>query len=215
MTGRKDPSSPRQRLAETSAECLKTAGKLEAVIAVKSVRRDDGFTGKVTHSQPPWNSAVALAIMSLHQLARDIETRFRVAADLPVRKRGGSDSNTRLALEAAASLAETASDAAVCDAVSELDRWLRQAKITMGELEFPQRLPRLPGKSEPVCPFCKHKTLRMFPLRGFIICITPEEICHDDEGRKPKAVMEYSSFTCQWELVWQDNIVGVPVEEAA
>jgi hypothetical protein len=194
-------------------ECLKTAGKLEAVIAVKSVRRDDGFTGKVSHSQPPWNSAVAFAVMSLHQLARDIEVRLRVIAELPVRRRGGSDSNTRLALEAAASLAETASDAAVCDVVNELDRWLRQAKITMGELEFPQRLPRLPGKSEPTCPFCKHKTLRMFPLRGFIICITPD--CLDEEKRKPRAVMEYSSFTCQFELVWQDNIVGVPVEEAA
>lgn len=215
MTGRKDPGSPRQRLADTSAECIETAGKLEAVIAIKSVHRDGGFSGKVIYSQPPWNSAVAFAIMSLHQLARDIEMRFRIYAELPARQRGGSDGNTKLALEAAASLAEKASDAAVHDAVKELDRWLRQAKITMGELELPQRLPRLPGQSEPRCPFCKRKTLRMFPLRGFIICITPQPHCQDEEGRKPRAVMEYSSFTCQWELVWQDNIVGVPVEEAA
>ena len=205
--------TPRQLLAATSADCAKVAGQLEAVIAFKSPKVSDGFSGKISHSQPPWNSAVAFSVLTLHQLARAIEMRFRVMAELPVRVRGGSSKNTCLALEAVVKLAESVADEAVADALSQLDRWLRQAKITLGELEFPQRLPRLPGKKEPSCPFCKYTTLRMFPLRGFIICITPG--CRDENGKKPKATMEYSNFTCQFELVWQDNVVGVPTEEAA
>ena len=153
--------------------------------------------------------------MGLHQLARDIEAKFQLHADLPVRDRGGSSANTKLALESSVRLSEAVSEPSVADALIQLDRWLRRARVILGELEFPQRLPRLPGQAEPVCPFCKHKTLRMFPLRGFIICINPSPECRDEKGRKPRATMEYSNFTCQFELVWQDNVVGLPAGEAA
>jgi hypothetical protein len=203
----------RQQLSEVAAACWAAYQQLEAIISFTSPKGDSGFSGKISHSQPPWNAAVAFSIMGLHQLARDTEAKFRLISSLPSRDRGGSSKNTQLSLEALVKLAEPASDAAVTDSMRDFDRWLRHARITLGELEFPQRLPRLPGQAEPKCPFCEFRTLRMFPLRGFIVCITPD--CKDEQGRKAKAVMEYSSFTCQWELVWQDNIVGVPVEEAA
>ena len=156
---------------------------------------------------------MAFSFFEFHQLARLIEIRFRNSAELPIRPRGSSNANTAKALQAAEKLTSKVAGTVVAEAASDLDRWLGRAMIIMGELELPQRLPRLPGKAEPSCPFCQHKTLRMFPLRGVIVCITPQEICHDEMGRKPKAAMEYSNFTCQWELVWQDNVVGVPVEE--
>lgn len=213
MAGWKNEYTPLQRFAEASADCLKTSTQLQAVIALKSRKHSDGSSGKVSHSQPPWNSVVAFSFLEFHQLARSLENRFRIAAELPVRPRGGSDVNTVKALEAAAKIATKVGDTVVLEAASDLDRWLSRAKIVLGELELPQRLPRLPGKAEPACPFCHHKTLRMFPLRGVIVCITPD--CKDDKNRKPKATMEYSNFTCQFELVWQDSILGVPVEEEA
>jgi hypothetical protein len=208
-----EPGTPRHRLIEVAAESFKASNQLHSVIALKLRQADNQLQGKISHSPPPWNSAAAFAFLELHQLSRELEMRFQLHAKFPVRDRGGSDENTRLALWSLTKLSEKVTDAAVLDAVIQLDKWLSKAKTVLGELEFPQRLPRLPGKQEPNCPFCKHRTLRMFPLRGFIICVTPK--CEDDKGRKPRAVMKYSNFTCNWELIWQDNVVGIPVEEAA
>lgn len=153
---------------------------------------------------------MAFSVLGLHQLARELEMSFRQYAGQPARPRGGSDVNTRLALEAVCRLAEAVPDGAVSSAEHDLDRWHRNAKVVLGELELPQRLPRSPGQPEPSCPFCQRKTLRMLPLRGIVICIMPKASCADSEGRKPVARMEYSEFTRQFELVWQDNVVGLP-----
>jgi hypothetical protein len=39
-------------------------------------------------------------------------------------------------------------------------------------------------------------------------CINPA--CLDQEGQRPAARIEYSAFTCQLELVWQDGVSGLP-----
>ena len=213
MPGRKSDSTPAELLAELSERCLSTSSQLQAIISYRSPKRGDAIFSKVSHSQPPWNSAVALSFLSFHRLSRRVEDQFRVSAELPARPRGGSDVNTAKALEAAVKIAGKAGDPVIKDAIRDLDRWLREARIILKELELPQRLPRLPGKPEPVCPFCKHRSLRMFPLHGYIVCIMPFSLCHDENGKKPRAQMEYSSFTKQFELVWQDNVVGLPVVE--
>jgi hypothetical protein len=210
-----EAGTPRHRLNEVAVKSFRISNQLQSVIALKPRQADNQFQGKISHSPPPWNSAAAFAFLEFHQLTRELEARFKLCAKFPVRDRGGSDENTRLALVSLTKLSEKVSDAAVLDAVIQLDKWLSKARIILGELEFPQRLPRLPGKGEPVCPFCKHKTLRAYPLRGYIICVTPLSLCHDEQGRKPRATLTYSNFTCQLELVWQDNVVGLPAEEAA
>jgi hypothetical protein len=151
--------------------------------------------------------------MHLSQLSRSTEAQFRSQAGQPVRRRGGSDKNTIFALESIASFTEAVDDRVIVKALRDFTSWVNQARRVLGELELPQRLPRLPGQSEPVCPFCKQRSLRAFPLYGYIVCVLPLSLCHDAEGRKPRAQLEYSSFTKQLELVWQDSCVGLPVPE--
>lgn len=215
MAGRQSEITPVQRFVESSSKCLVASSQLQGIIAYKSQGRGESHPGKVSHSQPPWNSAVAFSFMEFHQLTRKIEHRFQQAADLPVRPRGVSDINTARALEMSVKLTAKIGESIICEAVSDLDRWLGRALIILGELELPQRLPRLPGKREPSCPFCTHRSLRMLPLRGVIICIMPVELCHDDNGKKPRAQMEWSSFAQEYVLRWQDGIAGLPVENEA
>jgi hypothetical protein len=121
---------------------------------------------------------------------------------LPDRLRGGSAANTRKALEAVQRLCEGADDHMALSATRTLRHWLKQALIALGEMEAPRRIPRLPGEKEPSCPWCANHTLRMLPLEGLIVCVTPK--CTDEDGRKPRARMQFSSHVGDFVLVWQD-----------
>lgn len=212
MPVRKNDVSIAEQFSQASAKCLIAYNQLQSIIAFTTPYRGGSLSfSRISHSQPPWNSAVAFSFFEFHKLARQVEIRFRVQASLPIRDRGCSDINTRNALQAAEKITDKAGDSAVFAAIGDLDAWLRKARVVLGELEMPQRLPRLPGKKDPACPFCKHQSLRMFPLRGFICCVNP--VCKDENDRKPKARMIFSNFTKQWELSWQDGILGIPVED--
>ena len=206
---RRSADTPYVRIKDSATQALLIYAQLQQVTVFQS--KIPGFSsGKVIHSQPPWNAAVAFSYLELHSLSRDLEDKFRYYSDQPARGRGGSDENTRLALESVINHTESVPESAVLSAIRDLESWIRRARIVLGELELPQRLPRLPGQAEPSCPFCKRRTLRMLPLRGVVTCIMPLSICKDDEGRKAFAKMEFSAFTQDFELVWQDDVVGIP-----
>lgn len=198
----------RSELKESVARCLSICATLERVIAVKPTSGST-FHGKVDHSQPPWCAPVAMAIMDLHALARETEDIFRLWQHLPLRERGGSDGNTRVALEAIVRHAEAVDDGLVRDKTRELDNWRRRALNALGVTEPPRKLPREEGASEPVCPFCEKHTLRMIPARGKVYCIDKD--CVDDQGRKPSAELAFSENVGQILLTWQDGISGIPV----
>ncbi len=146
--------------------------------------------------------------MDLHALARQMETELRQEHGFPPRARGGSDPNTRAALDAVLKLAEAADDWLIRVYARELGRWSRKASIALGETEIPKRLPRVPGAPEPRCPFCENHSLRSLPLAGDIFCINPA--CTDENKKRPRARMEYSVHAGDWVMVWQDGIAGVP-----
>lgn len=146
--------------------------------------------------------------MDLHAWVRDEEAVLHLITELPVRQRGGSSTNTSKAMESIIAAAWKADDERIKDTCRWLENWARRARIALGEVDQPQFLPRQPGQPAPKCPFCKHTTLRFWPLRGEVRCI--DVSCSDEEGRRPRAIMEISSFTMSWELVWQDGISGVP-----
>jgi hypothetical protein len=199
----------RSRLKDSVDHALKLNDKLECVIAVKSSSGSGGgFHGKIDHSQPPWCASVAHAIMDLHAQSRDAEACLRLSLRLPKRDRGGSGANTRKALESVLRLCQGAHDDMVISNTRWLEGWSRKASIALGDTEIPRRLPRIEGQKEPACPFCENHTLRMLPLKGIIKCLNKD--CKDEEGRKPKANLKYSEFTRQLELIWQDNIIGLP-----
>ena len=198
----------RSRLRESVEYALMLDARLESLIAVKSGQPSERFHGKVDHSQPPWNAQVADMVLGFRQLARELEAWLRVSQQLPAKLRGSSDGNTRKALEGVIRLAENADDLTVKRLTKDVDRWVRSARVVLGETELPKRLPRRPGQAEPKCPFCEHHTLRMRPLEGVVFCIFPD--CRDDDDRKPSARMEFSAHAGDWVMVWQDGIAGVP-----
>ena len=196
----------RTRLKDSVSHALILNERLERVIAVKTRGNSSGFHGKIDFSQPPWNAAVASAIMDLHAQSRDMEACLRISLQLPKRPRGGSGNNTRIALENVLRLSEGATDGSVKDNTRSLDSWSRRASVALNEREVPRRLPRIEGQKEPSCPWCKNHTLRMLPLYGTIRCMNPE--CRDEQDRKPIAKLEY--FEAEFVLRWQDDIIGLP-----
>lgn len=150
----------------------------------------------------------AYLLLELHREARQSERRLRLFLCLPLRDRGSSGENTKLALDAIVALAEAAGDALASDAAAWLERWHARAKRALGEASPVARLPRQPGEPERSCPFCECLTLRYWSLDGVVKCINPG--CRDDDGKRPAAKIEYSGFTGQLELCWQDGVVGLP-----
>lgn len=198
----------RSRLRDSAGHAVILDGKLELLIAERPSKSSGGFHGKIDFSQPPWHAPVAHSHLELHALSRKLEREMRWELVLPQRARGSSNANTRKALEAVCKLSEGTDDFMVRLVTKELEKWSRRASIALELTEVPKRLPRSPGNPEPECPFCENHTLRSRSLEGKIYCINPE--CKDSEGRKPEARMEYSAVTGNWEVIWQDNIVGLP-----
>lgn len=199
----------RSDLRESAKKALALNDFLEYAIAVKTRESSNGnFHGKIDFSQPPWNAAVANVIMDLHAQARDAEQHLRLTLKLPYRPRGGSTNNTRKAIENILRLCEGADDAQVISSTKWIDSWYHKAFIAIGKEEAPQRLPRIEGEKERVCPCCQKRTLRMKPMTGTIWCIVKE--CVDENGDRPTAQLQYSKFTRQLELVWMNNWVGLP-----
>lgn len=183
-------------------------GKLEVLITCRPSRPSGNFHGKIDFSSPPWHAPVAHCHLDLHALSRKLERDLRSELNLPGRYRGGSSSNTRKALHAVHRLAQGADDFIVKLSIKELEKWSRRASIALEVTEAPKKLPRLPKEPERPCPWCKNRTLRILPLKGEIYCVNPA--CKDEEGRKPRASLEYSSIANDLVLVWQDNLIGTP-----
>ncbi len=204
----------RDRLRDAVAVAVKDHSQLSDIIASQPSQLPSwGSNGKPA-SRPPWFSAAAHLFFELHRDARLEERRMRLILALPIRERGSSDVNTLKALEVITSLAEAAGTEPAKAAAEWLERWHGRAARVLGDASPVMRLPRQPGEKERPCPFCRCLTLRFWSLEGRVRCINPA--CLDDEGRRPSAMIEYSSFTGSLELVWHDGVAGLPpVQEAA
>ncbi len=197
----------RARLGDTVKEAVVLDLRLEAVIAQKPAQGQAGiFHGKIDHSQPPWNAAVADAILDLHARSREAEALMRLRLGFPARHRGGSAANTRNALSNITRLAQGCDDETVRGTGRWLDAWCRKARIVLGEAEAAKRLPRAVGEKSALCPWCRKDTLRQLALAGTIFCADPS--CTDSEGRRPRAQLEY--FDNDFALRWQDDLLGNP-----
>jgi hypothetical protein len=191
-------------MAQEAAAAL---ARLEAVTALKPRTSGTGYHGKVDFSQPPWNAQAAAAVLGFHACVRLLEKGLRAELGLPAAARGGSDANTRAALRAVCRLCEGVPDASVRAVMKEIGAFARLAAIVLDDTEMPRRLPRNPGSPEPACPWCGSHTLRIKPLKGTVCCISG---CRDEQGRQPRAHLEYSELASDWVLVWQDGIAGLP-----
>jgi hypothetical protein len=197
----------RDELKDSARYAVALSQVLEKILAVKPRQPSSAFHGKVDFSQPPWHAPAANAVMDFHALARKLENEVRGELDLPGKSRGGSDANTKAAVDSLLSQAERADDWLVRQLTREFRRWSFRALAVLGIAEFPRKLPRSPGEKEMKCPYCKNSTLRSFPGSEVIKCINPA--CRDGNGCKPEARMKYSELTRGWMMVWADGVAAL------
>lgn len=192
------------------AWCLR--GELELLI-VHPERRVEGRTIHVPGPRIPWHTRAANGIMDLAVLSRELEHDLEQQLGIGSgRKRGPSDGNTRLALEHIPRLLSGIRDHSVTAwATSLLDRWIVRAKIALGEVEPLERLPRHEGMSEPSCPWCHAHTLRFQRGAGVVRCVNPS--CRDENGSRPRALIEVGSLSGEPMLVWQTGETGIDVDQ--
>lgn len=202
-------SNVRERLRAAATSAVDLTSRLEAVIAVPVSRLGGrGRTGRIDHSQPPWNAPVAHLVLELHALARYLENDLRDLAGMSWLTRGGDDANTVFALEALVNLAEAVEEGWLLEPTRQLDGWCARSLVVLGDRDLPQRLPRNVGQPEARCPYCICLTLRFWSSRGEVRCVNPA--CRDGDDRRPVARMEYSVVSRDWVLAWRDGSVGLP-----
>jgi hypothetical protein len=202
-------STVRERLSAAVTDAVTLVDRLDAIIATPTSRLGGrGRTGRIDHSQPPWNAPVAHLVLEIHATARYLENDLRDLAGMSWLRRGGDDANTIFALRAIVSLAEAIHDDWLFEPARELGGWCARSLIVLGERDLPQRLPRNVGQAEARCPYCGQLTLRFWSSRGEVRCVNPG--CRDGDDRRPVARMDYSPVIQGWVLAWRDGSVGLP-----
>ena len=159
---------------DSAEKAIALYGLLDRLIAVKSRQPSGAFHGKIDFSQPPWCAPVAHAVTDLHALSRKIERELRSELGLPQRIRGGSDSNTAEALQAALKLAESADDVLVRFCITELERWVARASVALGLTEFPEAAAASPGSERAQMPVLQEPYFEKQARRGTYLLHQPE-----------------------------------------
>lgn len=182
---------------------------LEVMLPYKEPARGEPISRqKLTASPIPWHGAAANLIQDFHAEVRRLEINLKseITGIRGVR-RGGSDKNTRFALESVVNLCEPIDDQTVKGVLSYFERWLHQANVVFDPKQGLQRLPRSPGEGEQRCPWCEFQTMRWMATTGIIICVNPE--CRTDEGIRPRWRAEYTIIgdeTCfSWEPIKEET----------
>jgi hypothetical protein len=162
----------------------------------------DGTTGHGTgfHSQPPWNTAAANAYLDAAETTRRLEASLRHAVTgHPGTRRGGTDANTLLALQAIENLGQAVTSKAATTAARILARCL--API--------ERLPAV-DTAEPsqkvrgaTCPYCHTRMLLVFPRSGRVTCLL-WGACFDGDGNHPAGLVD-RSVTGEVMVAWADG----------
>jgi hypothetical protein len=153
-------------------------------------------------SRPPWNGAVAYAILDAAEVVRRLEASLRrdVTGRLGPR-RGGSYGNTHAAIIAIAQLGHGVPE----------DRQ-RQAMVVVARLVLP--LQQLPANDQAErfvtlqarCPYCGLGKLRWAEQSGRVTCLR-YGACFDGTGKHPMGHMGINLVTNEGAVYWQDGAV--------
>ena len=209
---RKNGGSLHVRVSDAVDTLTDLLPRLEAEVPAKK-KNPYGGHGSGQGGHPPltsWNSQAAMLILDIHAGVRELETNLRYAVTGVVRSRGGSDGNTARALASLIAMCAAADYAAVVIVCRKLESWAWRARMILGDVEPFARLPRLPGESEPRCPFGDPPhpgTLRVRHATGLVICLHPG--CKDSEGNRPQGRIEIGSFSGEPLIAWASGETGV------
>lgn len=122
-------------------------------------------------------------------------------------RRGGSDGNTKMALQSIVNFSHSVDDQTVLGILGYVESWSRKAQAVFNPDLGLHRIPREPGEQEQRCPWCEYQTMRWQPATGIIVCINPE--CRNDEGVRPRWRADYQVVGDSLQFVWE------PTGEAA
>lgn len=202
---------PVEDLTDSVTEVLILLGRLAALLPEKPNKPSHGGRSKRAHSPAPWNGEAANVWMDIHAGCRQYEQDLCTLVGLPVRRRGGSDTNTRHALERLPVLAERDVDGQswqVTAAARAARRWVRDAEAVLGIHERITRLPKQPAHDPPVCPYCRLDTLRFDRNKTRVFCSNPG--CFDDNGRRPVALPRVGPVSGEPAMVFYDGMILPP-----
>ena len=156
----------------------------------------------VTGSSPPWNTPAADAYFTATATIRQLEVELLLAANLPIRPRGGTHTNTLTSLQMITRLdSSDATAARIHHAQTPCDRL--PARDTQ-ERPIPIRL--TPGAPKPpLCPYCRTAQLRLLQRAGRVLCFYPD--CQDGNGQRPAASLTRNYLDGTPQLIGDDGTI--------
>ena len=186
-------------LAEACATIAKLLPTVQALTAEPDTDGTMATAVSEADSCPPWNGPAASAAMDAHAGIRRRELAMRAGAGLPARHRGGSDANTMAALKAMLALGPAAGDAAVADAVRDLDQLARHIE----ELPAVDTAEPWTQVQDAACPYCELKMLWLQRRAGRVTCLRFGG-CYDRDGNHPAGLVQQSAFG-EPMVAWNDG----------
>jgi hypothetical protein len=200
-----EPGSIRARLRTTTDNAWRLYCALEVTVPHRQVTGPDitGIRQRRVVAPIPWNSVAAELTLEFAAEIRRLETHLkeRIVGGYP-RRRGDSDTNTRLAADSVVNLCETCDDSDVLGVLNYLSSWTRRAENYFNPEGGLRRLPREPGQKETSCPYCQCKTMRWNVARGLAVCVNP--LCRNQSGSRPRWSAEYIVLGGQLVFRWDE-----------
>jgi hypothetical protein len=200
---RADPGSLQERLKESIGNAWRLYCALEVMLPFKEAGRGQPIARqKLTASTIPWHGTAAGLVHEFYAEARRLEVNLK-ATVTGIRgvRRGGSDGNTRMALQSIANLSHSVDDQTVLGVLGYVDRWVRRAEAVFDPDLGLHRIPREPGEEELRCPWCEYQTMRWQPATGIIVCVNPE--CRNDDGMRPRWQAVYMTAGDEMQFAWE------------
>ena len=201
---RADPGSLRERLKSSTEQAWKLYCALESVIPYKEVGRGQRISHqKLTASPIPWHGSAAGLVLDFYAEVRRLEINLKAeATGIRGVRRGGSDGNTRMALQSVVNLSFAVDDQMVIGILGYVEGWVRQATVVFDPDLGLHRLPRTPGEDEMRCPWCEFQTMRWQPATGIIVCVNPE--CRNGDGERPRWQADYEIVGDDMRFTWNE-----------
>jgi hypothetical protein len=199
---RADPGSIRERLKGSTNQAWKLYCALNAVIPFKEAGRGQQISRqKLTASTIPWHGAAAGLVYDFYAEVRRLEVNLKAeVTGIRGVRRGGSDGNTRMALQSIVNFSHVVDDQTVLGVLGFVDRWIRQANAVFNPDLGLHRIPRTPGENDMRCPWCEYQTMRWQPATGIIVCINPE--CRNDSDERPRWRADYEIVGDEMRFTW-------------
>jgi hypothetical protein len=160
-------------------------------------------------SRPPWNSAVADALLDAWQGVRELELEIRteISGRRTARPHGPTDVGTRNALKSLTAMEPAMSTDRAKDATAALSRWANVIRRLPAVDDLPHWMRIRPGPDglPPRCPYCQTFSLRVALESGVVACWLPG--CSDSDGNPPRARLDISRINAEPVLAWSDGSV--------